>query len=200
MSYKPKKTYLNKIESKHRCVKCGECCRAGYKVFIKRDDFRDWENNGKTKILEHIKIDPKCISLNEFNEHMKKDGKAIRKIKNIYMNQDYKKKLCELIVFIQENHFYQGKEYNPLDFTTIMPYMKFNPILIPKSFDIVFSSLKRGLNYIIKLDPNGRCPFLNLNLCTIQNNKPSACKRFPYTKNGCIRDDDYFFSICMGLK
>jgi hypothetical protein len=150
--------------------------------------------------LEHIKIDPKSISSREFNEHQEKDGSAIKIIKKNHLIQDYALKLSKLIMFIQKNHFYQGKEYYPLDYFTIIPHMRYNPILIPKSFSVVLKGLKQGLNYIIKLDADGSCPFLNLNLCSIQNYKPRACKRFPYTKDSCIRDDDYFFSICMGLK
>jgi Fe-S-cluster containining protein len=181
-------------------VKCGECCKAGYKVFINRDDFIDWDENKKSKLLEHVKIDPKCISMKDLNEHQKKNGNAIKKIKNNNLNQDYELKLRELILFIQENHLYQGKEYYPLDYFTIIPYMRDNPILVPKSFNIIFEALTRGIDYIIKLDSNGACPFLNLNLCSIQNYKPSACKAFPFNKDGHMRDDDYFFSICRGLQ
>ena len=81
-----------------------------------------------------------------------------------------------------------------------MPNMRYNPILIPKSFDIVFEGLKQGLNYIIKLNSDGSCPFLNLNLCSIQNFKPKVCKRFPYDKDGGIKEDNYFFSLCEDLK
>lgn len=200
MTYNPKENNLTNIESNYQCVKCGECCRAGYKIFITKDDFIDWDKNGKAEILDHIKIDPKCISLKISNEHLEKDGKGIIKIKRKNLNESYKIKLRELIIFVQKNHFYHGKEYYPLDYFTIMPNMRYNPILIPKSFDIVLRGLKRGLNYIIKLDSNGSCPFLNLNLCLIQEYKPKACKRFPYDNDGRIKEVDYFSSLCMGLK
>lgn len=200
MSYKTRKNYLSNIESKYQCVKCGECCRAGYKIFVKRDDLITWDKNGKTRILEHVKIDPKCISLKVSNEHQERDGKAINKIKKNNLNEEFNVKLRKLISFIQQNHFYHGKEYYQLDYYTFIPNMRYNPILIPKSFDIVFEGLKSGLNYIIKLDSNGSCPFLNLNLCSIQNYKPKACKRFPYNKDGRMREDNYFLSICMGVK
>jgi Fe-S-cluster containining protein len=200
MVEKPKKAIFNKTEIQYECIKCGECCRSGYKVFIKKEDIEIWKKLEKFEILEHIKIDPKCISLKQFNEDMDNDGDAIIKNKIKYDFKNSKESLRNLINFIEKNHLYQGCDFYPLDYITIMPNMRRNPIFIPKTYDSIFKGMNLGLNYIIQLNSKGFCPFLKLNSCTIHKIKPIACKRFPYKKDGTLRDDDYFFSICRGIK
>ena len=200
MSYKIKKEHILNHMFKYQCVSCGECCRAGYRIYVEKEDIKKWIQKDKVEIIEHLKIDLKSISLKDLNKHQEEESSAIKRIRKNSIDQDYDRKLNELINFIQNNHHYQGKEYNLLNFYTFLPNMRHNPILIPKTSDIAFESLNRGLEYIINLDSKGFCPFLKLNLCSIHHLKPLACKRFPYKKDGSLRDDDYFYSICKGLK
>ncbi|MFX0071518.1 MAG: YkgJ family cysteine cluster protein [Candidatus Hermodarchaeota archaeon] len=200
MSEKIKKVILDNVEFDYRCVGCGECCRTGYKVFINNADIEIWQKKGIIEILNYIKIDPKSISFKKYNQHQEEDGNAILKIKEASNGKNLDKKFNEIISFIQKNHQYQGKEFYPLSCFTILPNMRHHPILIPKTYDIILKGMRLGLTYIIKLDARGFCPFLHLNSCTIHDIKPFACKRFPYRRDGRIREDDHFYSICLGLK
>ncbi|MFX0132442.1 MAG: YkgJ family cysteine cluster protein [Candidatus Hodarchaeota archaeon] len=200
MSYRIKKIYKNKIDLEHECVKCGECCKASYNIYIVKEDIKKWMQAGKIEYLQHIEIDPNCISpigLSIFNSERRK---AIKIIKKKFNEKDSYSNVEKLIEFIKKNHFYQGKDSNSYPLYTILPNMKQNPILIPKNFNIVLEGFEWGLTYKIKLNPNGYCPFLKLNLCSIHEIKPKVCKKFPYNENGNLREDNNFLSICKGLK
>ncbi|MFX0186443.1 MAG: YkgJ family cysteine cluster protein [Candidatus Hodarchaeota archaeon] len=200
MSYRTKKTYKNKIELDHECNKCGECCRAGYDIYIVKEDVKKWMKANKINYLQYIQINPNCISPIGLSKFHNNQGKATEIIKNNNNEKKFDINKKRLIQFIQKNHSYQGKGSNSFLLYTILPNMKQNPILIPKNFNVVLEGFEWGLTYKIKLDPNGYCPFLKLNLCSIHDIKPMVCKKFPYDENGDLREDDYFFSICNGIE
>ncbi|TFG07155.1 MAG: hypothetical protein EU539_05750 [Promethearchaeota archaeon] len=195
-----KSTSMINEKFEFKCVQCGECCRAGFKVTIKKEDVKLWKELEKSEILEHLKLDPECISLKEFNYHMDKDGSAVMKSKMLTNSNNLNVKLNNLVDFIHKKHDYQGSGSYPLDYFTIIPNMRNNPILIPKSYEIILEGMKLGLNYIINLDSRGFCPFLKLNSCIIHEFKPFDCKRFPFGYNGNLRNDNYFLALCKGLK
>jgi Fe-S-cluster containining protein len=60
------------------------------------------------------------------------------------------------------------------------------PILIPKSFNALLKGLDIGLEYIIKSDISGKCPFLHINRCSIHIFKPMGCNLFPYKIHDCF--------------
>lgn len=199
MTYNSKKVNITEQNFKFHCVRCGECCRVGYRVYIQKEDIKNWIETDQAEIIDYLKIDLKSISLKEFNRHQEEESSAIKEIRKNCINKAYDEKFNELINFIQRNHFYRGKEYTLLRYYTFLPNMRHNPILTPKTFEIVLEGLNKGLDYIINLDSKGFCPFLKLNLCSIHHFKPLACKRFPYKKNGTLRDGEYFLSICKGI-
>ena len=50
MSYRVKNDSKNNTFSEYKCCKCGECCRAGYKVFIEIEDIELWKKRRKFKL------------------------------------------------------------------------------------------------------------------------------------------------------
>ena len=65
----------------------------------------------------------------------------------------------------------------------------FVPVVIPKSFNTILKGLEQGLEYIIKPDFYGNCPFLTESKCEINSYKPIACKRYPFTIDLCLRKE-----------
>ena len=49
-------------KNSYKCVKCGNCCRAGLEISIRKQDMKKWINAGKYDFVEKIQIDPKSIS------------------------------------------------------------------------------------------------------------------------------------------
>ncbi|MBY9017927.1 MAG: hypothetical protein KGD66_03750 [Candidatus Lokiarchaeota archaeon] len=183
-----------------KCIKCGECCRAGYNVYIQKIDIEKWKKIERNELLEHIIINPKCIAINDNIEFNSVRGTTLAKIRANKNYRDYNGKFNLLIRFIQKNHRYYGKNPSYLDIWTIIPNQESDPIYIPKDFETILNGLELGLEYILHSDAFGRCPFLKLNLCLIHEIKPLACKKFPYTKEQCLRNDDIYLLICRCLE
>ena len=192
--------FKKKRKENFKCIKCGECCRAGYIVSIQKEDVINWVDLEEIKILGHIIINPKCISLNYDTYFNSQDGKTIVELKRKYNHKVLKKKIRELITFIENNHLYYGKTSLSLNIRTILPDMEYDPILKPNNFNIILQGIKLGLEYILQSSPAGHCNLLKLNICSFHNFKPIACKRFTYTKENCLRKDNLFLSVCRGLK
>jgi Fe-S-cluster containining protein len=180
------------------CLRCGECCRAGYDVYIKREDVENWKKLEKKELLENIIINSACISINNKTECNSEEGISIKRIKKKYNN--FSKKLEELRRFIQNNHEYRGKNCLRQYIKTILLDLAYDPLLAPKSFNTILKGLEFGLEYILKTDASGKCPFLNLNLCLIHDFKPIACKNFPYARYKQLRNDKSFLTKCRGFK
>jgi Fe-S-cluster containining protein len=180
------------------CLKCGECCKAGYDVYVIKKDIEKWKDLKKQELLDYIFIKPQCISVNNGTELNSEDGNTIKRIHNNYRNSD--KKIEDLINFIQKTHLNRGQNSLRQYIKTILPNLKYDPLLVPISFDIILKGLEFGLEYILKTDVSGKCSFLNLNLCSIYKYKPIACTRFPLIKDNCLRKDNIFTTICRGLK
>jgi Fe-S-cluster containining protein len=179
-------------------VLCGECCRAGYEVEIEREDIKKWMKLEKLELLENIIIRPESISTKKRNNIKLREGVLLKKNKKTYSNSY--KKVKSLIKFILKTHLYFGKNCLRKNITTIIPNLDYDPLLVPKTFKNMLKGLDHGLKYIIKNDIYGKCPFLKLNLCSINQIKPINCKLFPYTKEGILRNDYPFLAICCGLK
>ncbi|MFX0021563.1 MAG: YkgJ family cysteine cluster protein [Candidatus Hermodarchaeota archaeon] len=180
------------------CIKCGECCKAGYDVYVINKDIEKWKDLDKQELLEYIFINPQCISLNNGTEFNSEDGNTIKRIWKNFKDSD--KKVDELIEFIKKNHLYCGQNSLRRYVKTILPDINYDPLLAPKSFDIILKGLEFGLEYILKTDMTGKCSFLKLNLCSIYKYKPIACTRFPYTKEKCLRKDNILTIVCKGLR
>ena len=143
-------------------------------------------------------INPQCISINVGTDCNFEDGSTIKGIKK--MHNDFNKKNEELIDFIEEFHDYYGRDCLRLNTKTIMSNLDYDPLLIPKNFNVIMKGLKLGLEYILNTNVFGECPYLSLNRCLIHDFKPIGCKKFPYTKDKCLRKDNPFLSVCKGLK
>jgi Fe-S-cluster containining protein len=161
-----------------KCIKCGECCKAGYNVHVIKRDIDKWKEFERKELLNYLYLNPQCISI------ISEDQKILTS--QIFKNN--KNKIEELVEFIRKTHLNCGQN-NLCD-----------PLIIPKSYDIMLIGIELGLEYILKTDRTGKCSFLKMNLCSIYEYKPSACTRFPYTKDNCLRKDKLFTAICSELK
>ncbi|TFG16953.1 MAG: YkgJ family cysteine cluster protein [Promethearchaeota archaeon] len=155
-------------------------------------------NLEKEELLDNCMIQPECISINNHTELNSDWGSTIKRIKK--ESPYIKIKIKELIDFIQENHLYYGISCLRSYIKTIIPEVGYDPIFSPKNFKVILTGLDLGLKYIIRTDANGACPFLKLNKCLIHKIKPLDCKNFPYNKDGSLRRDSPFISICSGLQ
>lgn len=162
-----------------KCLKCGGCCRSGYIIYIDRLDIEKWNKLGGTKIIDHISINNKSISklILENNSLLDEEKDNLGEITKDY---DY------LMEFIKKSHHIRNKNSLSISIESISDIVKFNLILIPKSFKLMMRSIDYGFTYIIMTDSLGKCPFLDMNLCSIHNYKPIGCIKFPYLKEQCL--------------
>ena len=187
-----------KVYVMYECIKCGNCCRAGFDVRVREHDISAWIDLGKEEFLQNIKLDPKCIAsegLGGYHIEVREDRKALGKIFQAYSEEQKQ----DLIKFILKNHVYYGQDEIPLPIYTFIPNLPSRPILVPKSYDIIKEGLKRNLIYIIKFNLI-MCPFLEGNICSIHEVKPEDCKNFPFDQFGNCIINDYELKICKGLK
>ena len=70
---------------------------------------------------------------------------------------------------------------------------------MPINYKVIYEGLKLGLNYILMFDPQGQCPFLKGNLCSIHELKPLACQKFPFDEKGQVRLVEHILKVCKGL-
>jgi len=184
--------------SDFQCLKCGECCRAGYEVYIQSTDVKRWMNLGKEEFLKRIIINPECISVEKYYPYKVNEINIRNNKQN--NSREHNTKKNELIDFITKNHSYYGQSPLRYHINTILPDVKQDPILIPNDFKTLLKGINLGLNYIIENDEYGNCAFLDLNECRIHDLKPIACKRFPFTKDKCLRKEELFTINCKGIK
>ena len=182
--------------SEFECIKCGECCSAGYEINVQKADIEQWMNLGKTKILKHLMINPKCISMNTILISELKDGNILAKKKKHDCNTD----LDVLNEFILKNHSYYYQNSLQSNVESISHIFRQDPFLIPINFKIMLEGIILGLDYLIGCVPSGICSFLKLNECMINDVKPRSCKNFPFTKDKCLRKDYLYSSISKGIK
>lgn len=168
-----------KNEHHFKCLQCGICCKAGYKVLIHPKDIKKWIKSKKTGYSRYIQIDPECISIDK-NSKMKLDE--------------------TLEDFILNSHKYLGSDPRPLRIKTLLSNFEKTPIFIPKNYKTIWKGWKKGLIYVLRRDMDGDCPFRDGNLCGIHRFKPYDCSIFPYHKNGKMRTDMYTLAICKALK
>lgn len=183
----------------YKCIKCGECCRAGLEISIRKDDVLTWIQAEKKDFASHIQIDPKSISSEGLGGyHIEEENALLQLLKN-YGEEEYEEKKKELEEFILTNHDYLGKGIVPLPIYAFIKDLGRMPILVPKSFQAVFEGMKRGIAYILMYQSNQWCPFQKDNLCSIQDIKPQDCKRFPYDKEGKLKTEDHILKLCKGI-
>ena len=106
-----KKVYIT-----YECIKCGNCCRAGFDVRFRENDLLTWIKLGKEELIKYIKIDPKCISsegLGGYHIEIREDRMALGKLFQNYSEEGKQ----ELINFILDNHIFMGQDEVPLPIT-----------------------------------------------------------------------------------
>ena len=182
------------------CVRCGNCCRAGFEIVIHKEDVKRWIEAKRTDIAKHMKIDPKCIAPEGLAGYHIEEVNAIELLKEKYEGEEYKKKIQELIDFIKKNHQYEGVDIVPLPIYTILPDMEKRPILVPKNFLAVRDGWKWGLTYVMKYDSPGQCFFQEKNNCSIHEIKPVDCQAFPHDGDGSLKIDDFRLKVCKGFQ
>jgi hypothetical protein len=153
-------------------------------------------NLGKEKLLKNIMINPECISAEKYPPFEVNN----LNIRNNEQKNSQELNKNELIDFITKNHSYYGQSPLRNHVYTILPNVKQDPILIPHDFKAMLEGINLGLNYIVENDEYGNCAFLDLNKCLIHDIKPIACKRFPFTRDKCLRKEELFIINCKGIK
>jgi len=187
---------LNETYS-YECVRCGNCCRAGFDIHLRKQDVLKWSKAEKIEFLPYIQIEPKCISVEGLGGfHIEMDGGDESLGEKFQRFTEAEK--VDLIRFIKDNHDYRGEGELPLPIKTFIPGMGSRPILTPRSFETILEGFKYNIIYILKLNLN-TCPFFEENLCSIHEIKPLECSAFPYMVRGELKVDDYMLKICRGL-
>ena len=183
----------------YKCIKCGECCRAGLEISIRKEDILTWIRAEKENFVSHIQIDPKSISSEGLGGyHIEEENALLELLKNCD-EEKYEEKKKELEAFITNNHEYLGKGIVPLPIYTFIDNLGRMPILVPKTFQVILEGMKWGIAYILKYQLNRFCPFQKDNLCSIHDIKPHDCKRFPYDEKGNLKTDSHILKICKGI-
>ena len=183
-----------------KCLRCGDCCRAGLEISIRREDILNWLQAGKNDFNVHVQIDSKSISSEGLAGYHIEEQNALMELLKVNNKEDYEIKKKELQEFILKNHDYLGKGMLPLPIYSFIETLDRMPILVPRTLEVVLEGIKRGIAYILKYKSDRRCPFQQDNLCRIQEIKPKDCKRFPYKEDGSLKTDNYILKICKGIK
>jgi Fe-S-cluster containining protein len=183
----------------YKCIKCGDCCRAGLEISIRKEDVLTWIKAGKEDYVSYVQIDPKSISSEGLGGyHIEEENALLDLLKN-YGEEKYEEKKKELEAFIIKNHYYLGKGIVPLPIYTFIENLGRMPVLVPRSFQIVLEGMKWGIAYILKYYLNRFCPFQKDNMCSIHDIKPHDCKKFPYDDKGNLKTDPHILKICKGI-
>ncbi len=185
------------MEYKHKCIKCGNCCRAGFDIYIRKEDILNWIENDKESFVKNIQIDPKCISikgLGGFHIEVENEDNTLGKDFQNFSEKEKKK----LIEFILNNHDLLGNDDLPLPIYTFLPNIGPKPILSPKTIQIMINGLKRGLLYILNFN-YGQCPYLKNNTCSIYKFRPKECRDFPFNNKGELTLDVHLLKLCKGI-
>lgn len=192
----------NKIKRfRYECIRCGDCCRAGFEILIHADDAKRFIQHKKTDYVQYFEIDPKCISEQGLGGFHIEEANVLKRLKEGYNGEDYRIILEELKEFIDSKHIYLGESIYPLPIYTVFENYGRNPIIIPKSFVIMKDGWKKwGLVYRISFGTSRACHFLKDNVCSIHEIKPFECQVFPYDKEGNLRKDNHVLRICKGYK
>ncbi|MBN1216827.1 MAG: hypothetical protein JXA99_15480 [Candidatus Lokiarchaeota archaeon] len=121
----------------------------------------------RKELLKYIIINLKSIYIKDNNNYK---GDSVNKIENNNY-QYFNRRFNNLIRFIENNHkYYRIKESSlMLYFRIVNPNKEYNTIIVPIDFKTIIDSLKLGLEYIIKLNSIGFCPFLKSNLCILNS-------------------------------
>jgi len=183
----------------YKCVKCGNCCRAGLEISLHKLDVKRWIDARKNDFIDKIQIDPKSISPDGLAGYHIEEKNALLTLLRQFNNKEYQIKKEELKKFILENHDFIGNGIFPLPIYTLIEGLGRMPILVPHNFNVILQGLDRNIDYIIKFEKDGSCPFLSENICSIHEIKPFDCKEFPYDNEGNIKIDKYFLKICNGI-
>lgn len=184
----------------YKCIKCGSCCRAGLEISIHKEDVFKWIESDNHELLKNIQIDAKSISSEGLAGYHIEEKNALLEILNNYDKKFYEIKKQELKNFILNNHEYVGNGIIPLPIYTFIQELGRMPILLPHNFNIILEGINNKIDYIIKFNNEGTCPFLKNNTCSIHVIKPLDCKQFPYDDKGNIKNDNYFLKTCKGVK
>lgn len=184
----------------YECLRCGECCRGTFAITIEERDIVLWKELGKEELLDHVQLLPESIAMKDEHGIHLKEGRGIKWLRNNYPAHQVLSRISELRQFIEKTHLYFGESKTLEAVYSIFPNMRWTPIFLPKKFDAVLEGLQRGLKYAILTDSYGKCPFLHLNDCLIQEYKPYCCQKFPYDRRGHLKIDDYRLEKCKGLK
>ncbi|MBD3255100.1 MAG: hypothetical protein GF383_08395, partial [Candidatus Lokiarchaeota archaeon] len=168
-------------------------------VYLENEDIFRWENLNPKDFIPYIQVEPKCISFEGLAGYHIEENNILLKMEKELSKKDFTKRLNELSAFILNTHAYIGKGI-PLPIYTFIEEIGRNPILIPKSFEIIKRGQEMGLVYMIRLGYNGHCPFLKNRSCSIHEIKPKACSQFPLDEDGNFREDENIIKICKSLK
>ncbi len=190
----------NSGQFSYNCIKCGNCCRAGLEISIRKQDIINWKDRNKRDFLEHIQIDAKSISAEGLAGYHIEEKNALLALLNEKNIDIYEMKKEELRDFILKNHEFQGEGSLPLPIYSFILELGRMPVLIPKDFTTILEGINKNIDYVIKLDSNGSCPFLKKNECSIHEIKPFDCRSYPYDERGHIKLDKFFLKICPGIR
>ena len=183
----------------YECIKCGECCRAGLEISIRKEDILTWIQAKKEDFVSHIQIDPKSISSEGLGGYHIEEQNALLELLKKHGEEKYEEKKKELREFILDNHDFLGKGILPLPIYTFIEKLGRMPILVPRSFQVVLEGMKKSIAYILKYHLNRFCPFQEDNMCSIHDIKPYDCKRFPYDEQGNLKTDAHIIKLCKGI-
>ena len=76
----------------YKCIKCGQCCRAGLEISIRKEDVLTWIQAGKEEFASHIQIDPKSISSEGLGGYHIEEENALLELLKKYENEEYDEK------------------------------------------------------------------------------------------------------------
>ncbi len=192
----------------YQCQKCGTCCRQPWEIIILKEDVLKWEHAGKREFLKHIQINP--ISISPAGLGDRRFGVPVIELPQMEPTEKFSETRLKLVMqFVLENHNFLGEGTLHLPVhgffafffptNTYFEGMGERPIFSPKSFKALLDGLDLGLQYILIFDPEGHCQFLDDNLCSIHDLKPTACRIFPLDADGSLRVEEKLLTLCPGF-
>ena len=76
----------------YKCNRCGQCCRAGLDISIRKEDILTWIQARKEDFTSHIQIDPKSISSEGLGVDHIEEENALLELFRKYGDEKYEEK------------------------------------------------------------------------------------------------------------
>jgi Fe-S-cluster containining protein len=194
----------------HECIRCGDCCRRAYEIVIRASDVDRWIQHGRDDMARGLRVDLKSVSpaalipLSWYSAHPPVDGGDPVAPEHAFIaaHQAEFDSLASFLLECHDNIGTGGATPGPFIPFWFLPGVDFRAILRPQNLAIVKHGLVHGIRYVTIMAINGACAFLEENVCSIHDIKPTDCAEYPVKEQleHEPRAMAKFLAVCKGVR